>query len=302
MIVTLSRIIKYGWQGFLRNGLLSVSTIIIVILAAFVFEGLILFNIAGTGAVQSIQDKIDISVYFKSDVSEDAVLNIKRSLEGLGEVKNVEYVSREQALADFKTKHSNEDTITQTLNELDTNPLLASLNVKAKDPHEYQTIANYLGNNDLKDQVEKVTYAQNQVVIDKLVSLVESMKRGGLILTIFFALLAVVVTLNTIRLAIFSASDQIAIMRLVGASNSFIRGPYMVEGLFYGVIAAAISYGAMIPIINYISPYIFRFIPEINLTAYFQANFVILAFYQVVFCVFLGMISSVIAIRRYLHI
>lgn len=302
MFVTLSRILKYGWQGFLRNGWLSVSTISIMILAAFVFEGLILFNIAGTNAVQAIQEKIDISVYFKSNTSEDSILSMKRSLEGLAEVKNVEYISRDKALEDFKARHQGEETITQTLEELEVNPLLASLNIKAKDPRQYDAIANYLNNPDLKDLVEKVTYAQNQVVIDRLVSLVETMKKTGVILTIFLAFLAVIVTFNTIRLAIFSASDQIGIMRLVGASNSFIRGPYVVEAVIYGIIAAIISFGALVPVINYISPHIYKFVPEVNLSAYLEARFFMLALYQLLFCIGLGILSGIIAIRRYLHI
>lgn len=301
MIVTLTRIIKFGWQGFLRNGLLNVSTVSIMILAALVFEGLILFNVVGQRAVASLQEKIDISVYFKSNVSEDAILNVKKSLEGLSEVKEVTYVSRDQALEDFKTKHASEETITQTLEELGQNPLLASLNIKAKDPHQYGTIANYLGGQDLKDDVEKVTYAQNQTVIDRLVSLIDTMKKGGILLTIFLALLAVVVTFTTIRLAIFSSSDQIGIMRLVGASNAFIRGPYIVEGVLYGTIAALISFLLFIPLISFVSPYVVGFLQEIDLQTYFDAEFVVLFFYQLIFCIGLGILSSTIAIRRYLH-
>jgi len=301
-MVTLSRIIKFGWQGFLRNGWLSVSTIIIMILAAAVFEGLILFNVAGQGAVSSIQEKIDISVYFKANVAEDTILNMKRSLENLSEVKNVEYVSREQALEIFKQRHAEEETITQTLAELDTNPLLASLNIKAKDPHEYAAIAGYLDNQNLKEMVEKVTYAQNQVVIDRLVGLIDTMRKGGITLTMFLAFVAVVVTFNTIRLAIFSASEQIGIMRLVGASNSFIRGPYVVEGVIYGVISALVSFFLIIPLVSFISPHLLSFIPEMDLMGYFTSHSIVLFIYQLLFCVILGIFSGIIATRRYLRI
>ncbi|MFH1162319.1 MAG: permease-like cell division protein FtsX [Candidatus Jorgensenbacteria bacterium] len=302
MAVTLSRIIKFGWQGFLRNGWLSASTIIIMILAAVMFEGLILFNVAGQGAVGSIQEKIDISVYFKADVPEDTILNMKRSLENLSEVKNVEYVSREQALENFKQRHAGEETITQTLAELDVNPLLASLNIKAKDPHEYATIAGYLDNQNLTEMVEKVTYAQNQVVIDRLVGLIDTMRKGGITLTIFLAFVAVVVTFNTIRLAIFSASEQISIMRLVGANNSFIRGPYVVEGVIYGAISALVSFLVLIPLTSFLSPHLMSFIPELDLMGYFTSHAIVLFIYQLLFCVILGILSGIIATRRYLHI
>lgn len=300
-MVTLFRILKYGWQSFLRNGWLSVSTIGIMILALLVFEGLILFNVMSKGAVQAIQEKVDISVYFKSNVSEDTILNLKKSLEGLDEVNYVEYVSKDQALADFKARHAGESTITQTLEELDVNPLLASLNVKAKDLHHYDSIASYLEKPDFSDSIEKITYAQNQVVIDRLTALIDNFQRGGFVLTIFLAFLAVMVTFNTIRLAIFSNREQIGVMRLVGASNNFIRGPYVVEGILYGAIAAIVAFFIFIPLIGFMSPHVANFVPEVDLGGYFAAHFASLLLYQILFGVVLGIVSSVVATRNYLN-
>lgn len=300
MIVTLSRIIKYGWQEFLRNSWLSASTIGIMVLALIVFEGLILFNFITKGAVQSIQEKVDISVYFKSNASEDSILNIKRSLEGLSEVRLVEYISRDEALEEFKIRHAEDEIVIQTLEELDENPLLASLNVKAKNLDQYGTIAGYLETASLQDLIEKVTYAQNKIVIDRLTALVSIFKKGVIGLTLFLVFLAVLVTFNTIRLAIFSNSEQIEIMRLVGASNGFIRGPYIVEGIIYGVVAAVISFLIFIPVINFVSPHIANFILEVDLKSYFAGSWGKLLMYQLLFGVALGIISSIIAIRRYL--
>jgi len=244
---------------------------------------------------------VDISVYFKSNVSEDSVLNIKRSLEGLSEVKAVEYVSREEALEEFKARHADDETIVQTLEELDENPLLASLNIKANELGEYDTIASYLEAPNLADSIEKVTYAQNKVVIDRLDKLTNATERGVVALTIFLAFLAVLVTFNTIRLAIFSNREQIEIMRLVGASNSFIRGPYIAEGVLYGLIAAVVSFAILVPVISFMSPHIAGFILEVNLGDYFANNWVNLILYQVLFGVTLGIVSSAIAIRKYLE-
>ncbi len=302
MLVKISRIIRYGFSNFFRNGWLSFSTISIMILALVVFEGLILFNVMAKGAVSALQDKIDVSVYFKSNVAEDSILNIKRSLEGLVEVKSVQYVSRDEALVEFKKLHANEEVITQTLDQLEENPLLASINVKANDPRHYDAIAEYLDKPVFKNLIDKVTYAQNHVVIDRLVSLVDTVKNGGALLTVFLSFLAVMITFNTIRLAIFSNSEQISVMRLVGASNNFIRGPYIIEGIIYGVIAGIFGLLIFIPIINFISPYVSNFIPEVNLKLYFNENVFSLFFYQLLFGVGLGILSSVVAIRRYLHV
>jgi len=257
--------------------------------------------VVAKGAVTSLQEKIDISVYFKSNISEDSILNIKKSLESLIEVKSVQYVSRDEALVNFKEAHSADAVIVQTLEQLDENPLLASINIKAQDPRHYSTIAEYLDKPVFKDLIEKVTYAQNHTVIDRLISLVDTIKNSGAILTIFLSFLAVTITFNTIRLAIFSNSEQIGIMRLVGASNNFIRGPFVIEGIIYGIIAAIISFFVLIPVIGFVSPYITKFIPEIDMRVYFGDNAIRIFLYQLIFGTVLGTLSSVVAIRRYLH-
>jgi len=269
-------------------------------LTLVVFEGLLFFNVIAKKTIGALEEKIDISVYFKSNVAEDSILNIQRTLEDLAEVKNVEYVSQDQALRIFKDKHAAEEAVTQTLTELESNPLLASLNVKAQDPKEYKTIAGYLNSQKLKDVVEKVSFAQNEVVINRLASISQNFKKGGFLLTIFLAFLAVIISFNTIRLAIYSNSEQINIMRLVGASNHFVRGPYILEGISYGFLAGLISFLIFIPIVHYTSPYISNFASEINIQTYLNENFFVILGYQLLFGVSLGLISSFIAIRRYL--
>ncbi len=301
-MITLWRIIKYGFQGFLRNKWLSASTVSIMILTLVVFEGVVLFNVFADNAMDAIKEKVDISVYFRSNVAEDDMLNIKRILENFDEVKSVEYMSRDEALELFKERHADDEIITQTLEELDTNPLLASLNVKAKDLSHYDIIATYLGSVSLQNIVEKVTYAQNELVINRLGSLVNGLNTGVLALTLFLAFLAVMVTFNTIGLAIFSNKEQIGIMRVVGAANKFIRGPYIVEGIIYGFIAAVISMLLYVPIVNIVSPHLASFVPSFDLKEYFGGNISYLFFCQLLMGIGLGIVSSIIAVRRYLKV
>jgi len=302
MLTTLFRIIKYGFLGFWRNGWLSTATLSIIVLALLVFEGLIISNVLTKTALTSLQEKIDISVYFKSNTSEDDILKIKKSLESLAEVKGVEYISRDRALEIFKERHKDDPTITQSLEELKENPLLASLNIKAHNPKEYVTIADYLEKADFKVWFEKVTYAQNAIVIERLGRIIDTAEKGGLILIIFLALIAVLITFNTIRLAIYSSREEIGIMRLVGASNSFIRGPYVVEGIIYGLVAGILSVIIAAPIVYFVSPYVKIFISEMNLWTYFTSHLIGILEYQLLFGIGLGVISSVIAIRKYLRI
>ncbi len=302
MFTALSRIIKNGFVGFWRNGWLSTATISILIIALVVFEGLIIFRVLTETALSAIQDKIDISVYFKSVVPEDEILKVKKAVETLPEIKEVEYISKDQALLDFQEKHKDDPTISQSIEELQENPLLASFNIKAYDPNEYAGIAEYLNKATFNADFEKVTYAQNEIVIGRLNKIITTAEKGGLVLIIALAAIAILVTFNTIRLAIYSGREEIEIMRLVGASNSFIRGPYLVEGIIYGVIAAALSVLIAAPAVYFMSPYIRIFIPEMNLWPYFLSNLFALTLYQILFGVVLGLISSYIAVRKYLRI
>jgi cell division transport system permease protein len=300
MFTIFSRIIYYGFKNFERNSWLSVTTVIVMVLALLVFHGLIVFQVITQGAITSIQDKIDISAYFKSSTPEDEILNIKEALSSLPEVKSIDYVSRDQALVNFKETHQNDQTILQALNEVSSNPLEASLNIKAQSPSQYSVIAAYLTNPNINQYIDTVSYAKNQVIIDRLRSIINTISRLGLLLTVLLALISITVAFNTIRLAIYSNRDEINIMRLVGASNILVRGPYVIEGIISGVIAALLSILIAWPFLYFISPYLLTFIPGLNIVNYFYSNILILTFYQLLFGVVISGSSSLIAVQRYL--
>jgi cell division transport system permease protein len=300
MFTVISRIIHFGFKNFWRNGWLSTVTVIIMVLASLVFAGLIIFRFIAAQASSSIQDKIDISVYFKTATSEDQILNIKQSLENLSEVKSVEYISRDRALEIFKASHQNDVVISQGINELGSNPLEASLNIKARRPDQYADIADYLGAPNLAQYIDSVSYAKNQVVIDRLTSIVNNVDRGGLALTIFLALIAGLVVFNTIRMSIYSNREEIGVMRAVGASNALVRGPLVVDGAISGALAALMSLVIAAPLVYFISPYIRVFIPGLDIFQYFYTHIFQLFLYQLLFSVGIGTLSSFVAVRRYL--
>jgi cell division transport system permease protein len=302
MATTIARILKYGLQSITRNWWLSLATVNVMVLALIVFEGLIVFNVVKSTAIVSLEDKIDISVYIKTNVQEDAILKLAKALEELPEVKSVEYISRERALEILQERHKDDPTIPAALAELEGNPLAASLSIKATDPTEYETIASYLEAQSLADTIDKVSYSESKGAIDRLTSIVSTVERVGLILTLFLALTAVLVTFNTVSLAIYSNREEIGIMRLVGASNLFINGPYIVEAIVLAVFAALVSLIITGPLLGIASPHLQNFIPELDLGGYFFSNLPSLLGYQLLFGVLLGIISAVVAIRRYLRI
>jgi cell division transport system permease protein len=300
MFTVIWRIIYYGVKNFWRNAWPSIATIGTMVIALSVFLSLILFNVITKKAIELIQEKIDISVYFKPTTSEDDILNIKQSLETLPEVKKIEYISRDKALEIFKESHKEDETILQALNELDRNPLVASLNIQAKDPSQYALIAEYLSSPNLSKFIDSLSYSKNEVVINRLIAIIHTVNQGGFIITLILAIVAGLVIFNTIRLAIYSNRDEISIMRLVGASNTFVRGPYVVGGILAGLISALISIIIALPLVYFISPYLKIFIPNLNFFSYFVSNIFLLTFYQIIFGVLIGAFSSFVAVRRYL--
>lgn len=300
MLTTLYRILKYGFQNFSRNYLVSVATILVMFLAVIVFQGLMIFGVIGNQALSAIKDKIDISVDFSDTTPEDDILKIKSSLEELGEVKTVEYVSKDEALNRFRAKHPEDSDIARALEEIETNPLPASLNIKAYDPKGYAIIARYLEDKAFKEWVTNISYNQNQVVIERLARIIDIGRGAGIVLIIVLSVVASVVSFNTILLAIHANRDEIGIMRLVGASNAFVRGPYIVIGAVYGIIAAILAIILASPFVFWASPIVKVIIPEFGLWTYFLSNVFTLLGYNLIFAVTIGVVSSIIVVRRYL--
>jgi len=309
MFTIISRIVHYGFKNFVRSGLLSTATVAIVTLSLLVFAGLVFSNAATNRMIAYLEDKIDVSVYFKTTTSEDKILEIKSSLEKLAEVRVVEYTSADRALAAFREKHEaeNNQTILQSLAELGANPLEPSLNIKAHDPSQYAAIAEYLEVPELEEHISAVSYAKNQVVIERLIGIIGNVNRAGLAVTVLLSVIAGLVVFNTIRLVIYSNRDEIGVMRAVGASNALVRGPYVVEGIIIGAIAAILSLFVIFlfllatPLIYDAgtSPIDFS-IPGFSIGGYFYGNFLALLGYQLLFGIILTSISSFFAVRRYL--
>ena len=302
MTTFLSRIFKYGWQNFSRGKWLSAATLVIIVLALVVFESLIVFTVITKTSLSLLQEKIDISVYFKPKTAEDEMLKVKEAIEALPETAEVEYVSRDKALAAFKEAHKDDAAITQALAELDGNPLSAVLNIKAKKPDQYATIATELERESWKPITQKITYRQNQTIIDRLSKIIDITNRVGLILTVLLTLTAIVITFNTVSLAIYSNREEIGIMRLVGAPNSLISGPYMVEGIIYGIMGAVLSLVIFWPAVYWGAPYLKYFLADLDLRSYFFSHFFSLVGYQLLFGIALGVVSSNFAIQKYLKI
>ena len=299
--VTIKRVIKYGYLNFRRNGWLSTATVLVMTMALFVLGWLMMLSVVANTALSSLENKIDISVYFKNNSNESDITAVKEDLTVLPEVAKVDYVSSEEALNDFRERHKDNKLISDSLEELGDNPLSASLNIKAKDARNYAAISEFLSAKNYP-AIDKINYFENQKVIERLSSVVNASRLFGSALVLFLGFIAVLVAFNTVRLAIYTMREEINIMRLVGATAWFIRGPFLFEGMIYGAIASLVATFSFFPILWVISSPISAALSGVNISSYFKSNFLEFFGIMVFAGVSLGVISSFIAIRRYLKV
>lgn len=298
------RILKAGGQNFYRNTFVSLSAVLIMNITLIVFSTILFMSALLNQSLIEIKKKVDVNVYFMPTADETAVLGVKSELEKLPEVELVEYVSREQALENFKYRHRNEPDILEALFELEENPLGAILNIKAKETQQYQGIATYLETNYPAGQetsiVEDVNFNANKEIIEKLTDFIAAGQKLGGIITILFIFLSIVITFNTIRLAMYISRDEIKVMRLVGASSSYISGPFIVTGVLYGIASSILTLMLLVPATWWAGPITTRFFNGINIFEYYTSH--VFQFFLIIFfsAVFIGAVSSFIAVKKYL--
>ncbi len=305
--ISIKRVIKAGFINFWRNGFVSFSSIMVVTMTLFVFTSLIFLSLLTNSYLGQIKDKVDINVYFTTNTQESDILSLKKTIESLEQVSRVEYVSRDQSLANFKLRHQDDEPTLQGLEELDDNPLGAVLNIKAKEPSQYDSIAKFLESKNALSKggstiIESINFHKNKQIIDRLNKIVTSANRLGIALVTFFILISIIITFNTIRIIIFTARDEISVMKLVGASNRYIRWPFVVSGVMYGLISAVVTLIVFYPILYYTNQVVTSFSAGFNLVTYYTGNFGQIFLIITSSGILLGAISSYLAVRRYLKV
>lgn len=307
VVTNTRRIVKAGFINFWRNAVVSLSAIFVMTVALFVIGATMLSSVFLDSSLRSIKDKVDINIYFNADAQESDVFVMKRSLEGLPEVQSVEYISRDQAITNFKKRHENDYLMTQALEELVDNPLGAILNIKAKDTSQYEAIATHIKSEQEAagpsgSVIYNVNYSKNKDVIDKLTAITAGVERVSLAILLVLIVIAIVITFNTIRLAIYISREEIAVMRLVGANNAFVRGPFIVEGIMYGMVAAIVATALFYPTTLWMKGATQDFYGGIDLFYYYIANLNQIFLVLLAAGVGLGAVASFLAVRRYLRV
>lgn len=301
------RTVGQGLTGFYRNRTVSLSSIFILTITLSIITSFYLFRAVFDYTLEQVKERVDVRIYFTVDATEDQVNDIKAKLMGLPQVKSVSYVNREQALTNFRERHNGDQLTLQALDELGNNPFGASLSIQAKDPSQYEAIANSLSSTgkllgETSSVVDKINYYQLKDSIDKLNDIIGWVNTVGFWLSIIFILMSCMIVYNTIRLAIFVFKDEIAVMKLVGASNMFIRGPFIVEAVLYGIVATLLTIIAFYPATLWVAKKTVVFFEGMNIHSFYLAHIFELAGILLLSGISLTVISSLLAVRKYLKI
>ena len=297
------RVIKSGLTNFGRNIWLSLAATMVMTITLVIFSTLFLLFMLTRYSISTIQNTVDVSVYFKIGLAEQQITKIENDIKADSRVKEVDYVSAIEAFNDFKSKHSNDPLITQSLNELTENPLPATLHIKAYNLDDYPAIAQKLEGNQYKDFIDKVNYEDNRLVIDRLNAILKFIITFGLALVAVFAIIAIAVIFNTIRLTIYNRKEEVEIMRLVGATNWYIRGPFLTESILYAILSTIITIGLFIPVFIKVVPKVTEYVnPNLNIYGTSVANYFYLGLILFGLALCLSIISTLSAIRKYLKI
>lgn len=302
MFILIRRVFRTAWQGLVRNHWLSFTCITMMAISLIILSSILIFNNASNNLINILKEKMDISIYFKRDVPEEDILRIRDDLIGNEKIAKIEYISQTEALKIFEEKSSRNPAIKRALEALGENPLAASLNIKAKDTKYYTEIIDEVDNSTFKDKLIMVDLMENQRVVERINSLSVGIKLGSILVIIVAAFLSLLISFSTIRMAIYSLKGEIEIMKLVGASNWFIRGPFLLEGALQGIIASFVAILILMPLVMWGSPRIESFISEISISLYFWSHFWYIFLYQTLSGIFLGIVSSFWAINKYLKI
>lgn len=300
------RIVRSGFVGFWRNAFVSLAAIFVMSIALFVIGSTLLIDQLLGVSLQNIQNKVDINVYFVPGAEEEDILSLESSVSALPEVADVTYTSAEEALALFRDRHRGDETIIQGLEELEDNPLGATVAIRARETSQYEGISNFLEEQKESEDpetplIDEINFVKNKNAIDKLTTIIGAVERASLVTMAFLVVASILITFNTIRLAIYTTREEISIMRLVGASNMYIRGPFMLQGIMYGLIAGVVAILLLYPILLWIGPETEEFF-EFNIFSYFVTDFSRIFGVVVGSGIGLGLISSVLAVSRYLRV
>ena len=305
-LITFWRVVHTGIVNFIRNASLAIAAMAVMVITLTIVLFSLITNATFANTIQQITDKIDVSVFLQDSVTEAQGKQLATQLEKLPNVKSVQYLNKQQALSSYIKQNANNQDLVAAATEAG-NPIPATIRVKPKDLNKIQDIKNFLSKKDvaaMQTQGSPSYSGDRKKAIDNITHATNILREIGVVAIAIFALVSALIIFNTIQMAIFNRRDELTIMRLLGASTWYIRGPFVVESAVYGMLSAIIS----VLIVN--STFVASSstlqasslgLLDINYAnQYFGQHFWALLGLQLVVGIVIGSASAIIATRRYL--
>lgn len=298
------RTTRFAFSNFWRNLWLSLITVFVMVLTIFSMTLVAGLNILGQQVIDAIQQKVDVTILFYPDVSDEIIFSAHEELNEMDEVAQVVYISQESALQQFKENHADDPDILRALEELDTNILPASLVIRANDIDEYPRIVDRFQSSEYFQYVDRTDFSDSKQIIETIDRIISRLYTVGVGVSTIFIVIAIIVMFNTIRVTIYSHQEEVGIMKLVGATNWFIRAPFVIESILIGTMSATVTIGLFYLLLYVTDPMLTAFFTgyEFSLFVYFRAHAAQFIALELAVAVVLSVVSSMIAITRYLKV
>lgn len=300
LLTTIQRITKTALISLWRNRWLSLAATLVMILTLFTVSFFTCLLLMVNSTTTMLRSKVDISVYFNDSVSNDQIFSIENTLLTRSDIKSVDYVSKEKALEIWRSQNTDNTQLRDIINDA-YNPLPRSLEIKTDQPEDLEGVNTFLSSVDYKPLIKEISYRKNKDLVDRLIKITTFIKYVGWILSGLFVIISVLIIYNTIRLTIYARSEEIEIMKLVGASDWYVQGPFILEGVVYGILAAIIS-----SLILYLAAQLFlpaagNYLGVANVsTLISNISFFAIIVIQLLVGIFLGTLCSVFAVKKHL--
>jgi len=296
-------ILESALQNFSRNLWLSITSIVVIFLMVLSLGSFLTLNIIADKLIDSLNQKMDIEIYLNQNASSDQINLFRSELENMKEVKNIQYVSPEETLKQFKEKYQDNPVIKKSLEELEENPFGPSLKIKLVKPGDFNKALEVINKTDYQPLIYNKDFYDYEQILNIFSKLNKKFYTFALFLGSFFTFIAILIIFATIKIAIYSRQDEIKIMRLVGAKNFAIQGPFILEGCFYALFGWGIFLCLWLSLIKTLSPQIQKFLGfNFDIASYLQSNSFFFFGSLLVFSLIIAIISSWIATKKYLKI
>src|SRR3989338_5442537 len=304
MLTSTYRVLKFAGQNIWRNFWLSLITVSMLVLTLFSINLLLILNLVTDRATEFIEQRIEVSVYFKAGTPQARATGAAGYLRGLSQVRDVEVVTPEEALQRFRVRHATDEAILRSLEEIGRNPFGPALIVRARTAADFSFVLDALDNPQFKNDIREKDFTNYEQIIQRIRQTTDRVRWFGLGISLIFLVIATMIIFNTVRIGIFIHREEIGIMKLVGATDWFVRAPFLIEVVFSSALAAVIVAALLLPAVAALDPKLHQFFfgYSMGIAPYFAENWWKIFGAELAGLLLVNVFSTYIAMRKYLRV